>query len=128
MKMTDESGNDELDPQDQQRFDSIMKHPEIMKYLESTQQTDALPERKPTLNSLAELQKKESQLEVLEQILEKKKSMAEENENLIKAIDLNGSLISHESLIELGDEKNADVQPSKSQFLKIRGVQLCQRI
>jgi hypothetical protein len=42
-------------------------------------------------------------MEVLTQILVKKKSMAEENENLIKNVDLNGSMISTEELNSIAD-------------------------
>ena len=58
-------------------------------------------------------------MEVLEQILVKKKSMAEENENLIKHVDLNGSMISTDELNTMVDtSKDQDeVQPSKLSLL-----------
>lgn len=54
-------------------------------------------------------------MEVLEQILVKKKSMAEENQNLIKHVDLNGSMISTDALNTMTDQsKDSDeVQPCK---------------
>jgi hypothetical protein len=45
-------------------------------------------------------------MEVLEQILVKKKSMAEENENLIKHVDLNGSMISTDELNTIAGDKS----------------------
>ena len=43
---------------------------------------------------------------VLEKVLEKKKSMVEENEQLIINVDLNGSQISHDSLVEFKAVEN----------------------
>lgn len=51
----------------------------------------------------------------MNQILVKKKSMAEENENLIKYVDLNGSIISTDDLNSIADKSrdNDDAQPRK---------------
>lgn len=59
--------------------------------------------------------------------------MAEENENLIKNVDLNGSLISHQNLEDLTSEKDreeVDGNPSKKNNpLTIkRNFQFCERI
>lgn len=52
--------------------------------------------------------------------------MAEENENLIKNVDLNGSLISHQNLEELGGERNSEEEgnPSKWDWLTLLSLEI----
>lgn len=60
---------------------------------------------------------------MMNQILVKKKSMAEENENLIKYVDLNGSIISTDDLHNIADKSrdSDDTQPCKnSTFLGLK--------